>query len=44
VHRPPTAETEVAEELAAVRPGLVAGYTAALPGARAAVLSDPLRP
>jgi hypothetical protein len=39
VHRPPTAETEVAEELAAVRPGLVAGYTAALPGARAAVLS-----
>ncbi|WP_320777687.1 IucA/IucC family protein [Streptomyces sp. CRN 30] len=39
MHRPPTAETEVAEELAAVRPGLVARYTAELPGARSAVLS-----
>jgi hypothetical protein len=39
VHRPLTAEAEVAEELAAVRPGLLSRYTAALPGARAAVLS-----
>jgi siderophore synthetase component len=39
VHRPPTAEAEVAEELAAVRPGLLPRFTAALPGARAAVLS-----
>jgi IucA / IucC family/Ferric iron reductase FhuF-like transporter len=39
VHRFPTAEAEVAEELAAVRPGLVPRYTAELPGARAAVLS-----
>ncbi|MEV5886906.1 IucA/IucC family protein [Streptomyces sp. NPDC052020] len=39
MHRPLTAEAEVAEELAAVRPGLLSRYTAALPGARAAVLS-----
>ncbi|MER6407154.1 IucA/IucC family protein [Streptomyces viridosporus] len=39
MHRPPTAETEVAEELAAVRPGLVPRYADALPGARAAVLT-----
>jgi hypothetical protein len=39
VHRPPTAETEVGRELAEVRPGLVSRYTAALPGARAAVLT-----
>ncbi|WSQ13011.1 IucA/IucC family siderophore biosynthesis protein [Streptomyces sp. NBC_01231] len=39
MHRPPTAEAEVAEELAAVRPGLVPRYTAELPGARAAVLT-----
>jgi siderophore synthetase component len=39
VHRPPSAEAEVAEELAAVRPGLVARFAAELPGARAAVLS-----
>jgi DNA polymerase-3 subunit chi len=39
VHRPPTAEAEVADELAAVRPALVSRYTAELPGARAAVLS-----
>ncbi|GHB71303.1 iron transporter [Streptomyces viridiviolaceus] len=39
MHRPPTAEAEVADELAAVRPGLVPRYTAELPGARAAVLS-----
>ncbi|MEV6119276.1 IucA/IucC family siderophore biosynthesis protein [Streptomyces sp. NPDC052077] len=37
--RPPTAETETAEELAAVRPALVPRYTAELPGARAAVLT-----
>ncbi|MFF4488763.1 IucA/IucC family protein [Streptomyces sp. NPDC001544] len=35
----PAAEAEVAEELAAVRPELVPRYTAALPGARAAVLT-----
>ncbi|MFG2884668.1 IucA/IucC family protein [Streptomyces sp. NPDC048297] len=35
----PTAEAEVAEELASVRPGLLARYTAELPGARAAVLT-----
>ncbi|WP_330460594.1 IucA/IucC family siderophore biosynthesis protein [Streptomyces sp. NBC_00820] len=34
-----TAEAEVAEELAAVRPGLLDRYRAALPGARAAVLT-----
>ncbi|MGW0332561.1 IucA/IucC family protein [Streptomyces sp. NPDC003011] len=39
MHRPPTAEAEAAEELAAVRPGLVPRYTAELPGARAAVLT-----
>jgi hypothetical protein len=39
VHRPPTAETVVAGELAAVRPGLLPRFTAGLPGARAAVLS-----
>jgi hypothetical protein len=39
VHRPPTAEAEVAAELAAVRPGLVPRYAAGLPGARAAVLT-----
>ncbi|MGK9462009.1 IucA/IucC family protein [Streptomyces sp. G6] len=39
MHRPPTAETEVAEELAVVRPGLLSEYTAGLPGARAAVLT-----
>ncbi|MET9257422.1 IucA/IucC family protein [Streptomyces sp. NPDC003717] len=39
MHRPPTAETEVAGELAALRPGLVARYEAELPGARAAVLT-----
>jgi hypothetical protein len=39
VHRPPTAETEVADELSVVRPGLLPRYEAELPGARAAVLS-----
>ncbi|MFG1670000.1 IucA/IucC family protein [Streptomyces sp. Y7] len=39
MHRPPSAEAEVAAELAEVRPGLVARYTAELPGARAAVLT-----
>ncbi|CAL9393785.1 IucA/IucC family siderophore biosynthesis protein [Streptomyces sp. Tu 3180] len=39
MHRPPTAETEVADELAAVRPGLLPRYADALPGARAAVLT-----
>ncbi|MCZ9338109.1 IucA/IucC family siderophore biosynthesis protein, partial [Streptomyces sp. TRM76130] len=39
MHRPPTAEAEVAEELAAVRPGLLPRFTAGLPDARAAVLS-----
>ncbi|MFJ2237625.1 IucA/IucC family protein [Streptomyces sp. NPDC087859] len=39
MHRPPTAEAEVAEELAEVRPDLVSRYTAELPGARAAVLT-----
>ncbi|MGW1048697.1 IucA/IucC family protein [Streptomyces sp. NPDC002521] len=38
MHRPPAAEA-VAEELAAVRPALLPGYTAELPGARAAVLT-----
>ncbi|MFJ8111939.1 IucA/IucC family protein [Streptomyces sp. NPDC096132] len=36
---PPTVETEVAAELAAVRPALGPRFTAALPGARAAVLT-----
>ncbi len=39
MHRPPTAEAAIAEELAAVRPGLLPRYTARLPGARAAVLT-----
>ncbi|WP_031086985.1 IucA/IucC family protein [Streptomyces sp. NRRL S-1831] len=39
MHRPPSAATEVAGELAAARPGLVARFTAELPGARAAVLT-----
>ncbi|GHE01120.1 IucA/IucC family protein [Streptomyces alanosinicus] len=39
MHRPPAAEAEVAEELAAVRPALLPRYTAELPGARAAVLT-----
>ncbi|MFJ8198471.1 IucA/IucC family protein [Streptomyces sp. NPDC096152] len=39
MHRFPTAEDEVAEELAAARPGLLPRYAAELPGARAAVLS-----
>ncbi|MER7056013.1 IucA/IucC family protein [Streptomyces sp. NPDC000351] len=39
MHRLPSAAAEVADELAAVRPGLVDRFTAELPGARAAVLS-----
>ncbi|MEV0170092.1 IucA/IucC family protein [Streptomyces sp. NPDC050803] len=39
MHRSPTAETEVAAELAEVRPGLASRYAAELPGARAAVLT-----
>ncbi|MFF9622805.1 IucA/IucC family protein [Streptomyces griseosporeus] len=39
MHRPPTAEDEVAADLAAVRPGLVPRFAAELPGARAAVLT-----
>ncbi|MER6789944.1 IucA/IucC family protein [Streptomyces sp. NPDC000658] len=39
MHRPPTAETELAEELAVVRPALGPRFAAALPGARAAVLT-----
>lgn len=39
MHRPPTAEAELAAELAAVRPVLGPRYSAALPGARAAVLT-----
>ncbi|MDH6547787.1 IucA/IucC family protein [Streptomyces sp. SAI-041] len=39
MHRPPAAEFQFAEELAVLRPDLVARYTAELPGARAAVLS-----
>lgn len=39
MHRPPTAEAEVAAELADGRPDLVPRYTAELPGARAAVLT-----
>ncbi|MFE1311463.1 IucA/IucC family protein [Streptomyces sp. NPDC058755] len=35
----PTAEADVAEELAVVRPGVLARYRAELPGARAAVLT-----
>ncbi|NEC47346.1 IucA/IucC family siderophore biosynthesis protein [Actinospica acidiphila] len=37
--RPSTAEAEIAEELAVVRPALLPVYTGALPGARAAVLT-----
>ncbi|MEU9547857.1 IucA/IucC family siderophore biosynthesis protein [Streptomyces werraensis] len=37
--RPSTAEAEVAEELAVVRPALLPAYAGALPGARAAVLT-----
>ncbi|MFZ4150825.1 IucA/IucC family protein [Streptomyces pseudogriseolus] len=37
--RPTTAEAEIAEELAVVRPALLPAYTGALPGARAAVLT-----
>ncbi|GAA3111711.1 IucA/IucC family siderophore biosynthesis protein [Streptomyces echinatus] len=39
MHRPPIAEAEIAEELAAVRPALLPRYAAELPGARAAVLT-----
>ncbi|MFJ8348796.1 IucA/IucC family protein [Streptomyces sp. NPDC094153] len=39
MHRPPATETEVAEELAAVRPDLAPRYAARLRGARAAVLT-----
>ncbi|GKQ36105.1 IucA/IucC family protein [Streptomyces sp. A012304] len=39
MHRPPTAEAEVAAELAVVRPALGPRFAAELPGARAAVLT-----
>ncbi|WP_405773915.1 IucA/IucC family protein [Streptomyces sp. NBC_01538] len=39
MYRPVSAEAEVADELAAVRPDLAARYAAELPGARAAVLT-----
>lgn len=39
MHRPPTAEAEIGEELSAERPGLVSRYAQELPGARASVLS-----
>lgn len=39
MHRPPTAEAELAAGLAAVRPALGARFAAELPGARAAVLT-----
>ncbi|MEV6113037.1 IucA/IucC family protein [Streptomyces sp. NPDC052109] len=39
MHRPPTAEAEVVEELTTLRPALLPRYTAELPGARAAVLT-----
>ncbi|MFE6486859.1 IucA/IucC family protein [Streptomyces sp. NPDC057757] len=39
MHRPPAPETALADELSVVRPGLSAPYAAALPGARAAVLT-----
>jgi hypothetical protein len=39
VHRPPTAEAEVAADLAVVRPALGPRFAAELPGARAAVLT-----
>ncbi|CAM5526640.1 IucA/IucC family protein [Streptomyces aurantiogriseus] len=39
MHRPPTAEAELAAELATVRPALGPRFAAELPGARAAVLT-----
>lgn len=39
MHRPLTAEAEVAAELAELRPGMASRYAAELPGARAAVLT-----
>lgn len=39
MHRPPSAEAEVAAELADVRPELASRYAAEVPGARAAVLT-----
>ncbi|MFI6037285.1 IucA/IucC family protein [Streptomyces sp. NPDC051315] len=39
MHRPPTAEAELAAELATVRPALGPRFASALPGARAAVLT-----
>ncbi|MEZ3179036.1 IucA/IucC family siderophore biosynthesis protein [Streptomyces pimonensis] len=39
MHRPSTAEAEIADELAVVRPALVPRYADELPGARAAVLT-----
>ncbi|WP_053913843.1 IucA/IucC family protein [Streptomyces sp. TP-A0875] len=39
MRRPPTAEAEIAEELAGVRPELIPAFLAGLAGARAAVLS-----
>ncbi|MYR61707.1 IucA/IucC family siderophore biosynthesis protein, partial [Streptomyces sp. SID625] len=39
MHRLPTAEAEIGEELAVVRPGLVPRYARELAGARAAVLT-----
>ncbi|WP_409468665.1 IucA/IucC family protein [Streptomyces sp. HC307] len=39
MHRSPTAEAEVADELSVLRPDLAARYAAELPGARAAVLT-----
>ncbi|MEV5491270.1 IucA/IucC family siderophore biosynthesis protein [Streptomyces bobili] len=39
MHRPPTAEAELAADLAAVRPALAARFAAELSGARAAVLT-----
>ncbi|MEV7325406.1 IucA/IucC family siderophore biosynthesis protein [Streptomyces sp. NPDC093970] len=39
MHRPSPIETQLATELAEARPDLVPGYTAELPGARAAVLT-----
>ncbi|MFB8755393.1 IucA/IucC family protein [Streptomyces nigra] len=39
MHRPPSAEAEIAAELAEVGPALVPRYSAGLPGARAAVLT-----
>ncbi|MGW4441602.1 IucA/IucC family protein [Streptomyces sp. NPDC004682] len=39
MYHSPTAEAEIAEELATVRPALLGRYAAALPGARAGVLT-----